>query len=103
MRQPSAPSPDYGFATFNGGASASRVGGRTIQERSSSCRSRVCCSQETESKNPRESGTSPASLPEMALAVRSSSCCGQSASLPALWAALRQPDVLAELRQLVRA
>lgn len=69
----------YSFAAFDGGAQPSRVGGRTIRS-AKLVVSQPCVLFPKLNQESRESGTSPASRRKWRWRVRSSSCCGQSAS-----------------------
>lgn len=93
----------YSFAAFDGGAQPSRVGGRTIRSAKLVVSQPCVLFPKLNPRIPRIWNIT--SLPsEMALASTEFVVLRPvGVDTSALWAALRQPDVLAELRQLVGA
>lgn len=91
----------YSFAAFDGGAQPSRVGGRTIRSAKLVVSQPCVLFPKLNPRIPRIWNIT--SLPsEMALASTEFVVLRPvGVDTSALWAALRQPDVLAELRQLV--
>lgn len=96
-----ADGPHYSFAAFDGGAQPSRVGGRTIRSAKLVVSQPCVLFPKLNPRIPRIWNIT--SLPsEMALASTEFVVLRPvGVDTSALWAALRQPDVLAELRQLV--